>query len=113
MRPEAYAHQNFELWRLLLVKNETAVLIPVRLGSSRLHRKALIPIVGQPALGHLLERMKLATGLSRIVVCTTQEAEDGELVDLAVHLGVDYYRGATTDLIDRLRACLLYTSRCV
>lgn len=86
------------------MKNDTAVLVPVRLGSSRLPRKALISIVGQPALGHLLERMKLASGISRIVVCTTQEAEDGELVDLAIRLGVDYYRGPTQDLLERLRA---------
>jgi 3-deoxy-manno-octulosonate cytidylyltransferase (CMP-KDO synthetase) len=45
-------------------------LIPVRLNSSRLPRKALLPIKGMPMIAHTLYRAKMAKLLTEVYVCT-------------------------------------------
>jgi spore coat polysaccharide biosynthesis protein SpsF len=50
----------------------------------------------------MLDRLKLAKRVDRIVVCTSTNSQDDRLVDLAVAEGVDYFRGDEDDVVDRL-----------
>lgn len=86
-----------------MAHGNAAVFIPVRLGSHRLAQKALLPIAGQPALVHLLERLKLSTRIHRIVVCTTLENQDCALVEVAKSNGVECFQGDSEDLLIRFR----------
>jgi len=79
-------------------------LIPIRLPSSRLPGKALKPIVGRPAVHHLLDRCFASHHLSpeRVIVCTTTDPEDDALVPAVEQTGARIFHGNRDDLVDRL-----------
>ncbi len=84
--------------------NHVGALIPIRLPSSRLPGKALMPIVGRPAVHHLLDRCFASRHLcpDRVIVCTTTDPEDDPLVPVVEQTGAHVFRGNRDDLIDRL-----------
>lgn len=53
--------------------SETALVIPARLGSTRLSRKALADIEGQPMVVRVAERAAKVRNVSRVVVATDSE----------------------------------------
>lgn len=79
-------------------------VISVRLMSSRLPQKALLPIGGRRVIEHVIDRAKvsLQSGLlHNIVVCTSTNPEDDILEIIARNEGVDYFRGSLEDKLDR------------
>jgi spore coat polysaccharide biosynthesis protein SpsF len=78
-------------------------LVPARLTSERLKRKALLPIAGRPAIAHLFDRIAATRYVDRrsIVLCTTKDASDDPLVSLAEREGVSIFRGSSDDIVDR------------
>ena len=78
-----------------------AVFIPVRLGSSRLPRKALIEIMGKTLIEHLIDRVKRAKLPNLIVLCTTRKPEDKIFVKIAEKNGVQCFRGNEHDILER------------
>lgn len=78
-----------------------AVFIPVRLDSTRLPRKALLDIDGKPAIVHLIERLKLASRPHMIVLCTSTQAADDALVEVAESCKIRLCRGSKEDLLKR------------
>ena len=88
---------------------KTAIFIPVRTGSIRLPRKALLKIKGKTVIEHLIERVKLAKLPDIIVLCTTTNPNDTVLVHIAQKNGIAYFRGSEKDILDRhLNAALKY-----
>lgn len=51
-----------------------AVVIPARVGSTRLPRKPLLAETGQPLVTHVVERARRAPGVSRVIVATDDDA---------------------------------------
>jgi spore coat polysaccharide biosynthesis protein SpsF len=80
----------------------TAVFIPVRLGSSRLPEKPLIHIKGKSLIEHLLDRVKTARLPNLTVLCTTGKLEDEVFVHIAKRNGVEWFRGREHDILQRL-----------
>jgi spore coat polysaccharide biosynthesis protein SpsF len=78
----------------------TAIL-QARLGSSRLPRKVLLPLAGQPLLWHVIRRVQASQHIQQIVVATTTQGRDDELADYVAGLGVAVFRGAEQDVLDR------------
>jgi spore coat polysaccharide biosynthesis protein SpsF len=76
--------------------------IEARMGSSRLHGKTLKEIAGKPMLGLLLERVKSCKTLNEIVVATTTDPEDIEIVKLADKMNVKSFRGSVDNVLDRV-----------
>jgi spore coat polysaccharide biosynthesis protein SpsF len=88
---------------------KTGIFIIVRLGSTRLPKKALLPILGKTVLGHLVERLKSAKSADLVVICTTQNPVDDPIVEIGRTTGVQVFRGSEEDLLDRLlQAALTY-----
>ncbi len=79
----------------------TAVFIPVRIGSTRLPRKALMEIKGKTLIEHLIDRVKAAKHPDFVVLNTTTEAENDVIEDIAKTSGVRCFRGSVHDIIDR------------
>ncbi|MFX0059060.1 MAG: cytidylyltransferase domain-containing protein [Candidatus Heimdallarchaeota archaeon] len=75
--------------------------ITVRLGSTRLHNKALLKIKGRPTIMHLIERIKQAKNIDEIVLCTTTNSEDKKLIAIAKKLNIAYFTGDDKDIIKR------------
>jgi spore coat polysaccharide biosynthesis protein SpsF len=83
---------------------EVNVLVQARLGSSRLPGKVLLPLAGKPALTHVVERCRAAAGATRVVVATTDAAEDDAVDACARVSGAEVFRGAADDVLGRLAA---------
>jgi spore coat polysaccharide biosynthesis protein SpsF len=81
---------------------KTGFLIIARLKSTRLPEKLLREVYGRPILAFMIDRLKLAKRVDRIIVCTSTNPQDDRLVDLAVSQGVAYYRGNEDDVVKRL-----------
>ena len=78
-----------------------AVFVPVRLGSTRLPSKAIRKIKGKPIFQLLIERIKRAEEPDMIVLCTTTNSIDDDIVRLAKKIGIDYFRGSEIDVLER------------
>ena len=80
---------------------KTAALIAVRMHSTRLPRKALLPLAGRPAIEHLIERVKLAKAPDSVVLCTSTHPDDAVLVAVAERMGIKWFRVSEDDVMQR------------
>ena len=71
------------------------------MGSTRLPGKVLADIEGMPMLARVVERVRRARTIDRIIVATTTESRDDELAQYAGTLSVDVTRGNEDDVLDR------------
>lgn len=78
------------------------ITITVRMKSTRLPKKVLLPLKGKRYLDHMIERLKLAKRTSDIVLCTSPLEEDDVLIDIAKENGIKYYRGHIDDVMLRI-----------
>jgi len=76
-------------------------IVQARMGSSRLPGKVLKPIVGKPALWHLVSRLKKAQLIDKIVIATTDEERDKPILDLAQEMGIGSFGGSEEYVLDR------------
>jgi spore coat polysaccharide biosynthesis protein SpsF len=76
-------------------------VIQARMRSTRLPGKVLRPLLGQPLLVRLLERVQAAQLVGTVVVATTTTTADDPIAALCQAKGYTCYRGHPTDLLDR------------
>ncbi len=76
-------------------------IVQARLSSTRLPGKVLMPILGRPMLWRQLERVKLAKSIDRLIVATSDQPEDRQLVDMCREFGIECYCGSLDDVLDR------------
>lgn len=77
-------------------------IVEARFNSTRLPGKVLMPILGEPMLGRLIERLKLARTVDEIVVATTDSAADDAVAATAERMGSHTLRGSENDVLDRV-----------
>lgn len=80
-------------------------ILQTRVSSSRLPGKVLKPILGRPMLQLQIERLQAAQGIGRLVVATSNQAEDAPLAALSRHVGIECFRGSLNDVLDRFYQC--------
>jgi spore coat polysaccharide biosynthesis protein SpsF len=85
---------------------QVGAVIQVRMGSTRLPGKALLLAAGKPLLEHLIERVRRAALVDRVIVATTTNVEDDEVELLAARVGADCYRGSVDDVLGRVAGAL-------
>lgn len=76
-------------------------LLQARVSSVRLPGKVLKPILGRPMLARMIERVRRAKSLDKIVVATSSDPEDRSVVEMCSTEGVDCFRGSLEDVLDR------------
>ena len=79
----------------------TLVVVPARVGSTRLPGKVLLPLSGKPLLERVMERVMAARSGFECVVATTTDADDDPIEELCRRAGFPFFRGHPTDLLDR------------
>lgn len=84
------------------VKVKTAATITVRMKSERLPQKAMRFLEGKPLIEHLIERLKIAKLPDEIILCTSTNPQDDELVEVAERNCIRWFRGDEIDVLDRL-----------
>jgi len=83
------------------VSGDLVTVIQARTGSSRLPGKVLLPLGRSTVLERMLERVTAARLVGTVVIATTTEPADEEIVALAGRAGVPCFQGHPTDLLDR------------
>lgn len=76
-------------------------ILQARMTSSRLPGKVLMKIDGVPMIGRQLERIKEACLINEIVVATSVDSSDDELVDYVQSLFIKVQRGPLDDVLKR------------
>ncbi|OGU63092.1 MAG: acylneuraminate cytidylyltransferase [Ignavibacteria bacterium RBG_13_36_8] len=76
-------------------------IIQARTESTRLPNKVLLPILDSPLLSKMIERVNHSKLKGTIVVATSTNSEDDKIEDLCLKQRINYFRGHTTDLLDR------------
>lgn len=84
------------------VRNIAWAIVVARSRSVRLPGKALLEVVGMPALEHLFSRLKQAKSIDRILLCTTSLEEDAPLAQLANASEIPVHRGQVEDVLGRM-----------
>jgi spore coat polysaccharide biosynthesis protein SpsF (cytidylyltransferase family) len=79
----------------------TVAVIQARCGSTRFPRKVLASLQGRPMLAHIVERVSRAADVDRVVVATTDGADDDEVAALATAAGAGVTRGSEQDVLSR------------
>jgi spore coat polysaccharide biosynthesis protein SpsF len=77
------------------------IIIQARTGSARFPNKIMQPILGRPVLSLMIERVQHSKYSSDLIIATTFESNDDEIVNLCKKENVNFYRGHSTDLLDR------------
>jgi spore coat polysaccharide biosynthesis protein SpsF len=76
-------------------------VVQARMTSSRLPGKVLMPSVGRPLLEHLLNRLKAAKKVDKVIVATTVKATDDPVCELCERLGIPFHRGDEENCLSR------------
>jgi spore coat polysaccharide biosynthesis protein SpsF len=79
----------------------TVAIIQARMGSTRLPRKVLLPLLSEPMLTHVVRRVARARSVDATVVATTVSPPDDAIVELARREAWIVERGSEADLLDR------------
>lgn len=83
-----------------------AIFLTVKTDSSRLPKKALLPIGNETStLQFLIKRLKKRFNTQNIIVCTTDRSIDDQVVEIAVKNSVNVFRGSLDKLERWLAAC--------
>jgi len=80
---------------------EILALIQARMRSSRLPGKVLADILGQPMLARVVDRVRASKLISKVMVVTSQEAQDKPVAALCAERGIACFRGSENDVLDR------------
>ncbi|HCE45651.1 MAG TPA: spore coat protein [Lentisphaeria bacterium] len=77
-------------------------IIQARMGSSRLPGKMTLPLIhGKGALELMVERVRRSKKIDKLIVATTVNPSDEELVEICGKMNVDCFRGSEDDVLDR------------
>ena len=76
-------------------------IVQARLGSSRLPGKVLTPLCGRPLLAHVIERLRSAQLVGRVILATTLKPEDDALVQFCEEQSVPCFRGDSDNVLER------------
>jgi spore coat polysaccharide biosynthesis protein SpsF len=77
------------------------IIIQARMTSTRLPGKVLMDISGTPMLLHQIRRLTHCQTIDQIMIATTVNTTDDQIVELARLEGVDCFRGSEHDVLSR------------
>jgi glutamate-1-semialdehyde aminotransferase/spore coat polysaccharide biosynthesis protein SpsF (cytidylyltransferase family) len=76
-------------------------LVQARMGSTRLPGKVMKTVVNSPVIELLLKRLSLSKRINQIILATSQNPENGALVEHVSNLGFTVFQGNENDVLDR------------
>ena len=61
-----------------------AFLITARLKSTRLAKKIILEVLKKPLIVHMIDRIKFAKNIDKIIICTSTNVQDNLLEEIAI-----------------------------
>jgi spore coat polysaccharide biosynthesis protein SpsF len=99
-------HNHKNIWTDYDISLQSTVkigaIIEARMESTRLPGKVLLKSNGIAMLERLINRLKQCEEISEIIIATTSNATDDEICELALNLGVNFFRGSEADVLSRV-----------
>lgn len=83
-------------------KQKICLVVVARSKSSRFDNKAIKKMGDSNVLDHLFKRVKKLENINKIIFCTTQNKEDIKLCKIAKKNNIDYFKGSTLNVLDRI-----------
>lgn len=83
-------------------RRKIVATIEARMTSTRLPGKALLPALGRPLIGHLIDRVKTVSLIDEIVLATTDNDTDDVLAEFAANESISVFRGSEDDVLGRV-----------
>lgn len=87
------------------MKNKFLCIIQARMNSSRLPGKVLKKVNGITLLEYMIQRVRLAKNIDKIVVATTKNKEDDRIESVCKKIRVNCFRGSENNVLDRYYQC--------
>jgi len=84
---------------------KTIAIVQARMSSTRLPGKVLKPLSGKVVLEHVLERLRKCKLIDQIVIATTTDEIDDQLVEWCNKKNVMCFRGDRNDVLSRYYEC--------
>lgn len=81
------------------------ILLIVRTNSKRLSKKIFLKIKQKPLIKILIDRLNNSLKTSDIIVCTTKNKTDDDLVKYLEMYKIKIFRGSEKDIIKRIKDC--------
>jgi len=76
-------------------------IVQARMGSTRLPRKMMLNLVGQPVISRIFERIKYSKYIDEAWLATTNSTNDEVLASWANNNKINCFRGSEDDVLDR------------
>lgn len=76
-------------------------IIQARMNSTRLPGKTLMKINGKTIIEHVVERVRKAKGVDKVVVATSISPDDDQLAAYLKNKKIDFFRGSENDVLER------------
>lgn len=76
-------------------------IIQARMSSTRLPQKVMADISGKPMLWHVINRVRHAQMVEKIIIATIENDENKKILDIASAMGIDVFAGSENDVLDR------------
>ncbi len=89
---------------------KVVAIIQARMGSARLPGKVLKKIKGETVLSHVINRVSKTKNVDNIVIATTIQKDDDQIVKEVTDLGHTVYRGSENDVLERYYQATLQSS---
>jgi spore coat polysaccharide biosynthesis protein SpsF len=83
------------------IRISNLAIIQARMGSSRLPKKVLLDLAGKSVLEQVVDRVKNSSLVDEIIVATTIEKQDLEIIKLCANQGIRVFCGSENDVLDR------------
>jgi len=83
---------------------EIVAIVQARMNSTRLPGKVLLDIEGMPLIQRVIDRVS-CSNVSKLVVATTESAQDDNLVEWCKKNSILYFRGSENNVLGRYYEC--------
>lgn len=77
------------------------IVIQARMGSTRMPGKIMKELAGKPMLWHIVERCRMSTRADRVIVATTENAEDNCVAEFCHKNNIFVSRGSAENVLER------------
>ncbi|SDC42774.1 spore coat polysaccharide biosynthesis protein SpsF [Desulfurella multipotens] len=80
---------------------KTIAIIQARMSSTRLPGKVMLDLAGKPVIWHVYHRALHSKYVSEVIVATSKDKSDDELVEFLKANSMNYYRGSLDNVLER------------